>query len=70
MPFEDIVHPEQIAVLTAALEEICLVAGIDAESTGRDDTARLLTHLYRNGHRTTEQLRAALDPETLQARFG
>ena len=36
----------------------------------REDAAQLLAHLYKNGHRTPEQLKTALGPETLQAIFG
>lgn len=61
MPFAGIADPEQLAVLLAALDDICLDAGIEAQSREREDTASLITHLYRNGHHTAEQLKAALN---------
>ena len=70
MSFRDSADPQQFVAVKAALEDICLVAGIDAQSPERDDTARLLMHFYRNGRRTVDQLRTALDPATLQALFG
>jgi hypothetical protein len=70
MPGIDIAGSEQSAVVAAVLDEICLTSGIEAPSPERDETARLLDHLYRNGHRTADQLRAALDPARLQALFG
>ena len=54
-------------VVAAALDE---VLGRLADAQSRADTAELLAHLYRNGHRTAAQLKAALRPEVLQARFG
>ena len=70
MPFEDVQDPEQLSVLTVALNEICRRTGIEARSTEGDATAYLLAHLYKNGHRSVDRLRVALGPETLQARFG
>ena len=46
MPFNNIVDPEQLAVLSAVLNEICLAAGIEPESTESGDAAGLLTHLH------------------------
>jgi hypothetical protein len=70
MPLHDIQDPGQIAVITEALREICLITGIDDHSPDGDAAARLLMHLYKNGHRSTDRLREALSPATLQARFG
>ena len=70
MLFRDLVEPEQFAVLTAALDDICRTAGIQAQTPEYDDTASLLMHLYKNGYRTADQLRTALDPARLEARFG
>ena len=67
MPFNDIVDPEQLAVLSAVLNEICLAAGIEPESTESDDAAGLLTHLHRVGCRTADELRATLEVVTRQA---
>ena len=70
MRLRERVDPQQFAVLTAALEEICRIAGIAQHGRDYDDAAQLLAHLYKNGHRTTDQLRSALDPARLEARFG
>ena len=42
--------------------------GLDSQT--REATAQLMAHLYKNGHRSADQLKAALSPATLQARFG
>jgi hypothetical protein len=66
----EIVDSQQFAVLAAALEDICRIAGIEAHSRDYDDAARLLAHLYKNGYRTPEQLRSALNPARLEGMFG
>jgi hypothetical protein len=55
------------AVVAAALDAM---AERISDPQSRADTKALLVHLYRNGHRTAEQLKAALRPEVLAARFG
>ena len=70
MFFRDTVDPKQSAVVAAALDDICLVAGIEAQSPEHDDIARLLMHFYKNGRRTVGQLKTAFDPATLQTLFG
>jgi hypothetical protein len=66
----EIVDSHRFAVLAAALEDICVIAGIEAHTRDYHDAAQLLAHLYKNGYRTPEQLRSALDPARLEARFG
>ena len=66
----EVADPEQRAVVIAALRDICGVSGIEATSREYDEADRLLTHFYRNGRHTVEQLKSALDPETLEALFG
>ena len=56
------------ATIAAVLGDILDGAGTDPQT--REDAAQLLAHLYKNGHRTPEQLKTALAPETLQAIFG
>ena len=58
---------QRAAVVAAALDEM---PGLSADVQSRADAADLLAHLYRNGFRTAEQLKAALNPDVLQARFG
>jgi hypothetical protein len=67
MRFSGIADPEQLAILTTILNDICTAAGIAPQSDARDDIAALLLDLYQNGHCSSEQLRAALNPTLLQA---
>jgi len=67
---DEILECERFTALAAALEDICLAAGINAQSREYDDAAQLLAHLYKNGYRTADQLKSALDPARLQACFG
>jgi hypothetical protein len=55
------------AIVAAALDDLHHLL-TDVQS--RADVAQLLAHLYKNGYRTAEQLKAALSPAVLQARFG
>ena len=61
MPFKDVVDPEQLAVLTAVLNDICLAAGIDPQSPESEDSTGLLMHLYRIGCHTADELKDALE---------
>jgi hypothetical protein len=70
MPFVDKSDAEQVSVLEAALDEICCTCGIEADNPVRADILRLLQHLYKNGHRTTEQLRMATSQAQLGTVFG
>jgi hypothetical protein len=70
MLFADESDAERVAVLNAALDEICRTCGIEADDPVRADVLGLLKHLYKNGHRTTEQLKVATSPAQLQAVFG
>ena len=67
MAFKDIADPEQIATLSAVLNEICLAAGIQPQSPESEDAAGLLLHLHRIGCHTAEELKAALESVTLEA---
>ena len=58
-------EPVSVASVAAALDDICLVAGIEVQSPEHDDMSRLLMHFYRNGRRTVDQLKTAFDPATL-----
>jgi hypothetical protein len=59
--FEDVADPEQRAVLSAVLNDICLASGIDPLSPGSDDSVGLLMHLYRIGCHTADELKDALE---------
>ena len=56
------------ATIAAVLGDISGRAGLDSQT--REAAAQLMAHLYKNGHRTEDQLKAALSPATLQACFG
>jgi len=68
MTLGDPEHETRSATIAAVLGDILDSAGTDPQT--REDAAQLLAHLYKNGHRTPEQLKTALGPETLQAIFG
>jgi hypothetical protein len=53
-------NPDQLAVLTAALEEYCAEAGIGRLGEGREDVARLLFDLFNRGVEDPGELKAAL----------
>ena len=55
MPFRDILDPEQFAILTGVLDDICAVAGIEPQCPEREYVAGLV------GYRTADALRTALD---------
>jgi hypothetical protein len=55
------VHPEQLAILAAVLDDVCLAAGIEQHSPEREEVASLIMHLYGSGFRTPDELKAALD---------
>ena len=67
MRFSGIADPEQLAVLTTVLNDICTAARIAPQSDARDDIAALLLDLYQNGHSSADQLRAALNPTLIKA---
>ena len=67
MRFSGIADPEQLAVLTTVLNDICTAAGIAPQSDARDDIAALLLDLYQNGYSSEDQLRAALNPTLIKA---
>ena len=67
MPFNDVTDQEQLAVLSAVLNDICLAAGIEPESPECEDAAGLLMHLHRIGCRTADELKATLEEVTQQA---
>lgn len=60
MPFREIPDPAQVAVLTAVLDDVCSVAGIEPDSPEREDAACLIARLFWEGNRSAEELRAAV----------
>jgi hypothetical protein len=67
MPFREIADPEQLATLTAVLNEICLAAGIELHSPESEDAAGLLMHLHRIGCHTADDLKTTLEVVTRDA---
>ena len=61
MPFTGIADPAQRAILIAVLGEVCLAAGIDPQSPEGDEAASFIMKFYGRGHRTANELRAALN---------
>jgi hypothetical protein len=61
MYLDRIVNAEQLAILAAVLDDVCLAAGIEQYSPEREEVASLIMHLYGSGYRSAEELKAALD---------
>jgi hypothetical protein len=61
MPFSRIADPEQAQILSAALDELCHDAGIRPATAERREAASFIMRLYWNGHRTTDELKAAIN---------
>ena len=62
-----ITNAEQLTILTTILNDICMTAGVEPQSDARGDIAAILLDLYQNGHRSSDQLRAALNPTLIKA---
>ena len=61
MHLDRIVNAEQLAILAAVLDDVCLAAGIEPHSPDREEVTGLIMHLYGSGYRTAGELKAALD---------
>jgi hypothetical protein len=59
-PFIGIVHPEELRVLSVAVDDYCTIASIERESPERERAARLAIQLFKSGVQTPDQLKAAL----------
>jgi hypothetical protein len=60
MHFTGIVYPEELTVLCSALDDYCVMAGIDEGSQQHLQTARIAMRLFGHGLSTREELRTAL----------
>ena len=60
MPFRSIPDPEQVAILTAVLDDVCAAAGIEPDSPYRRDLAEMIVSLFWDGNRTADELRRAI----------
>ena len=61
MLFSGIAQPEQLAILTTALDEYCRAEQIDVGTPAYEDAARLIMQLFNNGAFTPAEISAALD---------
>jgi hypothetical protein len=59
MQFTGIADPEQLSVLTRVFEGHCQAHGI-GDGSGKDEAARLVMALFRNGASTAQELTAGL----------
>jgi hypothetical protein len=67
MPFAEVEDAQQLAVLFAVLDDLCVAAGIQPQSPESEDAAGLLMHLHRIGCHTAEDLKYTLHQVTSQA---
>jgi len=62
-----IANLEQLAIFRAVLDDICITAGVAPQSDAHNDIAAMLLDLYQDGHRSSDQFKAALNPTLLTA---
>jgi hypothetical protein len=60
MPFMSVPDPEQVAILSNVLDDMCSGAGIEADSPERQELAELIINLFWDGNSTAEELRQAI----------
>jgi hypothetical protein len=60
MPFEGVVHPEQLDMLTKALKAYCQSADIKPDTTEYELAGLRLINLFESGVQTADELLAAL----------
>jgi len=58
--FTGIVHPEQLTILTKALQEYCRLAQIQPDTPDYDDAGRLIMVLFESGISDPDELARAL----------
>ena len=59
MRFTETANPKQLAIMTNAFDNYCLVRNI-IDDNGKEDAARLIFLLFEGGARTAEEIRAGL----------
>jgi hypothetical protein len=67
MENDGVVHPEQLAMLTEALDVYCRDAGIKPDTPEYEMAGHRVIALFENGAQTAEQLLAALLPSERKA---
>ncbi len=65
MPFTGIVGPEELKILTDALDEYCLANGISNEADRKLAAVRIMS-FYTSGAHSADELRAALKANPFQ----
>src|SRR4051794_5089679 len=60
MFFNGVVHPEQLAMMTAVLNDYCREHGIKNGSEACESTAVMIVALFRDGYQTAGELKGAL----------
>jgi hypothetical protein len=60
MPFLGIVDPDQLSIITRALDEHCQTIGIPPDSVERENLASRVLALFGQGVTTLEDLKKAL----------
>lgn len=61
MRFTGIYNPEQLAVLSNVMDEYCRDHFIERPGPGYEDASYLVLALWRDGARTVDDLKTALD---------
>ncbi|MER9410317.1 hypothetical protein [Mesorhizobium sp. M0589] len=60
MPFRHIADPDQLTILTKALDEHCQSLGIPSDSPERENLASRVISLFSRGTTTLDELKEAL----------
>ena len=64
MPFRHIADPDQLSILTKALDEHCQAVGIPSDSEERKNLASRVFTLFSMGKTTLEELKQALSNDS------
>ena len=59
MRFTETANPKQLAIMTNAFDEYCLVRNV-IDDNGKEDAARMIFLLFEGGARTAEEIRLRL----------
>ena len=61
MPFTGFINPAQLAMLTAALDAYCQMAGIQKGTHKHEQASLLILSMYRRGANTAKALTVAVE---------
>jgi len=59
MPFQNTANPDQLSILTRALDEHCQTVGLPPDSPERENLASRVFALFSTGKTTLEELKQA-----------